>query len=61
MQPWVNPLAVFRSSRYIDGNIFFDITPAVRTGLSYQWVQQKLTDDTLVHNHRFEMTFLYFL
>ena len=61
LQPWVNPLGVFRSSRYIDGNLFFDITPAVRTGLSYQWVQQKLTDDTLVHNHRFELTFLYFL
>jgi hypothetical protein len=61
LQPWVNPLGVFRSSRYIDGNIFFDITPAVRTGFSYQWVQQKLTDDTLVHNHRFELTFLYFL
>ena len=60
-QPWINPLGVFQSSRYFDGNIFFDITPAVRTGLSYQWVQQTLTDDTTVHNHRFEMTFLYFL
>jgi hypothetical protein len=60
-QPWINPLGVFRSSRYVDGNIFFDITPAIRAGVSYQWVQQKLVDDTTVHNHRFEMTFLYFL
>jgi hypothetical protein len=60
-QPWVNAWGVFQSSRYADGNIFFDLTPAVRMGLSYQWVQQKLTDDTTVHNHRFEMTFLYFL
>jgi hypothetical protein len=60
-QPWVNAQGVFQSSRYVDGNIFFDITPAVRMGLSYQWVQQKLADDTTVHNHRFETTFLYFL
>ena len=60
-QPWVNPMGVFQSSRYVDGNIFFDITPAIRAGVSYQWVQQKLVDDTTVHNHRFEMTFLYFL
>jgi hypothetical protein len=60
-QPWINPLGVFQFSRYVDGNVFLDITPAVRMGLSYQWVQQKLTDDTTVHNHRVEMTFLYFL
>jgi hypothetical protein len=60
-QPWVNPLGVFQSSRYMDGNVFFDVTPAVRMGLSYQRVEQKLTDDTKVHNNRFEMTFLYFL
>jgi hypothetical protein len=60
-QPWVNPMGVFQSSRYADGNIFFDISSAIRLGVSYQWVQQKLVDDTTVHNHRFEMTFLYFL
>ncbi|MGO9664050.1 MAG: hypothetical protein ACLP66_12165 [Polyangia bacterium] len=60
-QPWVNALGVFQSSRYVDGNIFFDVTPAVRTGLSYQRVDQKLADDTNVHNNRFEITFLYFL
>lgn len=60
-QPWINPLGVFRSSRYIDGNLFVDITPSVRAGVSYQWVQQKLTDDTTVHNHRVEMTVLFFL
>jgi hypothetical protein len=60
-QPWINPLGVFHASRYIDGNVFFDILPSVRTGFSYQWVQQKLTDDTVVHNHRVEMTVLYFL
>jgi hypothetical protein len=60
-QPWVNALGVFQSSRYLDGNIFFDVTPAVRMGFSYQRVDQKLADDTNVHNDRFELTFLYFL
>jgi hypothetical protein len=60
-QPWINALGVFQSSRYVDGNIFFDLTPAVRMGLSYQRVDQKLAEDTSVHNNRFEMTFLYFL
>lgn len=60
-QPWVNPLGVFQTSRYADGNLFVDVTPAIRIGLSYQWLQQKLVDDTVVYNHRFETTFLYFL
>jgi len=60
-QPWVNPWGVFQSSRYADGNIFFDVTPAIRTGFSYQWVEQNLTDGTSAHNNRFELTFLYFL
>jgi hypothetical protein len=42
-------------------SIFFDITPAIRMGLSYQRVDQKLADDTSAHNNRFEMTLLYFL
>jgi hypothetical protein len=60
-QPWINALGVFQSSRYLDGNIFFDLTPAVRIGLSYQRVDQKLAEGTNVHNNRVEMTFLYFL
>jgi hypothetical protein len=59
--PWVNPLGVFYSSWYADGNVFFDITPSVRVGLSYQHVAQKLADGTNVHNDRYETTFLYFL
>jgi hypothetical protein len=59
--PWVNPLGVFYSSWYADGNLFFDVTPSVRVGLSYQHVAQKLADGTNVHNDRYETTFLYFL
>jgi hypothetical protein len=60
-QPWVNSLGVFESSWYADANIFFDVTPSTRVGLSYQHVAQKLADGTSVHNDRFETTFLYFL
>jgi hypothetical protein len=60
-QPWVNSMAVFQSSRYVDGNIFFDITRAIRTGLSYQRVDQNLADGTSAHNNRFELTLLHFL
>jgi hypothetical protein len=60
-QPWVNALGVFQSSQYVDGNLFFDITPAIRAGLSYQRVKQELTDGTSALNNRFEVTFLYFL
>ncbi|HJX52266.1 MAG TPA: hypothetical protein VJ801_05825 [Polyangia bacterium] len=60
-QPWVNSMAVFQSSRYVDGNIFFDVTRAIRTGFSYQRVDQNLADGTSAHNNRFELTFLHFL
>jgi hypothetical protein len=60
-QPWINPWGVFEKSWYADGNIFFDVTPSVRMGLSYQHVQQGLADGTTVHNDRYEATFLYFL
>ena len=59
-QLWVNSRAVFSSSRYIDGNIFVDITPAARAGLSYQRVTQVLADGTSARNDRYEMTWLYF-
>jgi hypothetical protein len=59
-QPWVNSLGVFHSSRYVDGNIFFDITAAARVGLSYQRVTQALADGTHAYNNRYETTWLYF-
>jgi len=60
-QPWVNSWNVFQWSQYFDANLFFDVTPAMRVGVSYQRVKQELADDTTAHNERFEMTFLYFL
>ena len=60
-QPWTNSWNVFQWSHYFDANVFFDVTPAMRVGASYQRVTQELADDTTAHNDRFEMTFLYFL
>ena len=60
-QPWVNSWTVFQWSQYFDANLFFDVTPAMRVGASFQRVTQELADDTTAHNSRFEMTFLYFL
>ncbi|HVZ89706.1 MAG TPA: hypothetical protein VHG72_22280 [Polyangia bacterium] len=59
-QPWVNPSTVFHASRYADANLFVDVTPPVRVGLSYQYVAQAFTDGTTAHNHRAELTVLYF-
>ncbi len=59
-QPWVNAQAVFKSSWYVDGNIFFDVTPAARVGLSFQRVNQVFADGTSAYNNRYEMTWLYF-
>jgi hypothetical protein len=60
VQPWVNSGGVFHSSWYVDGNIFFDVTPAARVGLSFQRVNQGLADGTSAYNNRYEMTWLYF-
>jgi len=60
-QPWINSGGVFQTSWYVDGNIFFDITPSARLGLSYQRVTQNMADGTTAYNNRFEMTWLYFL
>ena len=59
-QPWVNSQAVFKSSWYVDGNIFFDVTPAARIGLSFQRVNQEFADGTSAYNNRYETTWLYF-
>jgi hypothetical protein len=59
-QLWVNSRGVFSSSWYADANLFFDITPAARAGLSYQHVSQELADGTSARNERYEMTWLYF-
>jgi hypothetical protein len=59
---------VFIRQDYIDGNLFFAVTPAVQVGLSYQLTQQTFGDhpfgDTAPHpvgrNHRSEIGFRVF-
>jgi hypothetical protein len=59
-EPWINAAGVFQSSWYVDGNIFFDVTPAARVGLSFQRVTQTMADGTVGYNNRYETTWLYF-
>ncbi|WP_437605439.1 hypothetical protein WMF20_30530 [Sorangium sp. So ce834] len=46
----------FSESRYIDGNLFVDITPAVRAGLSFQRSEQTFADDVTATNERFKLS-----
>ncbi|WP_437302885.1 hypothetical protein [Sorangium sp. So ce388] len=46
----------FRESRYIDGNVFIDVTPALRTGLSFQYSEQTFADDVTATNERLELS-----
>jgi hypothetical protein len=56
----VNAGGVFQSSWYVDGNLFVDVTPSARFGLSYQRVTQGMADGTTAYNNRYELTCLYF-
>jgi hypothetical protein len=51
---------VFKKSQYGDAAIFFDLTPAMRYGLGYQYTKQTFCDDATAQNHRFEALALYF-
>ena len=46
----------YRESRYIDGSVFADITPAVRAGLSYQYSEQTFADDVTADNRRIKLS-----
>ncbi|WP_437954657.1 hypothetical protein WME76_24135 [Sorangium sp. So ce119] len=45
----------YHESRYIDGNVFIDVTPAVRTGLSFQHSEQTFADGVTATNERLEL------
>ncbi len=46
---------VFNHSWWADGNIFVDVTPAVRLGLEYAYFSQTYVDGVNATNHRFQL------
>ncbi len=51
---------VFQKSQYADFNLFFDVTPSIRTGLGYQYLKQTFCDNTTAQNQRYEALALFF-
>ena len=51
---------VARLSRYADGNVFFDVTPAVRLGASFQYTASEYVDGATPRNLRWMGQALYF-
>jgi hypothetical protein len=53
-------IGVIQKSQYFDANLFFDVTPAARLGVGYQYVKQAFCDNTTSDNHREEILGLWF-
>ena len=47
---------IFTKTRYYDANLFWDISPSIRTVLSYQYYRQTFADGETAHNVRTEMS-----
>ncbi len=47
---------IFNKSDFVDGNIFLDVTPAVRFGLEYGLFKQTYVDGTDATNHRVQLS-----
>jgi hypothetical protein len=59
---WADPGQIpfiFNKTEYVDGNLFWDISPAIRTVLSYQHYQQTFADGETAHNDRAEWSWFY--
>jgi hypothetical protein len=50
------PGAVFTKSDWLDGNLFYDLTPAVRLGLEYAYFRQTRGDGVTPLNHRVQFS-----
>jgi hypothetical protein len=53
------PGGIFTDSDWFDGNLFFDLTPAVRFGLEYAFFQQKRGDGQKPKNARLQFSTWY--
>lgn len=54
-----SPSSVFTRTRWADGNLFWDATPALRFGFEYAWTQQTFADGVIAHNNRFQLSSFY--
>lgn len=50
---------VFHRSQWADGNLFWDVTPAVRVGGEYAWFQQTYADGVHATDRRAQLSFYY--
>ncbi|HZZ83615.1 MAG TPA: hypothetical protein VFE30_03675 [Anaeromyxobacteraceae bacterium] len=50
---------VFHQSRWADGNLFWDATPAVRFGAEYARFEQTFNDGSQAHNNRYQLSAYY--
>jgi hypothetical protein len=56
---WADPgqiASIYDKTQYIDGNLFWDVTPAIRLAGSYQYLKQHFADNSSAHNTRTELT-----
>jgi hypothetical protein len=51
---------VAKLSRYADANVFWDVTPAVRVGASFQYTATEYVDNEMARNLRYMGQMLYF-
>ena len=48
--------SIFNHSWWADGNLFMDVTPAVRLGFEYAYFSQTYVDGVNATNHRFQLS-----
>lgn len=51
--------ATRQSEDFVDGNLFGDVTPAVRLGLEYAWFHDRYGDGAIAVNHRVQFSAFY--
>jgi hypothetical protein len=50
------PTTVFEKQDYVDGNLMFDVTPAVRFGVGFVWLNQTYVDGVEAHDYRGQLS-----
>ena len=47
---------MFDQSNFADGNVFVDLTPAVRLGFEFSWINQTYVDKTDATDYREQLS-----